>query len=326
MLRWLLRRLLWAAVTLLGITFVTFCVLDLAPSDRASLELARRSEEPGAPDLSLVSRDVALAKLRIRHGLVDEKTLQPLPVHERYAKWLAAAVTFRMCGPGDDPAEFRARLARAVPVSLLLGALSLCVALAVGIPLGARLGMRAGSREDRALGGAMLALAAAPDALLATLAMLLFCGPVFDWLPTGGLESVAHFVLPVGVMAIGPAILVARFLRESVARTAKSPFADNLVAWGFTPQERARRIVRVASAPLATLAGSLLPMLVAGSVVVETVFSIDGMGRLAFEAVRGNDHAMVMATTLLTATATLLGFVASDLLHRVLDPRVRLDA
>ena len=59
---------------------------------------------------------------------------------------------------------------------------------------------------------------------------------------------------------------------------------------------------------------------------METVFSIDGMGRLAFEAVRGNDHAMVMATTLLTATATLLGFVASDLLHRVLDPRVRLDA
>lgn len=326
MLRWLLRRLSSAALTLLGITFVTFCVLDLAPVDRASLELARRSEEPGAPNLSLVSRDVALAKLRIRHGLVDGTTLQPLPVHERYAKWIAGAATLRLCGPGDDPAEFRARLARAVPVSLLLGGLSLALGLAIGIPLGARLGMRTGSREDRAVGGAMLALAAAPDALVATFALLLFCGPVFDWLPTGGLGSVSHFVLPVSVMAIGPAILVARFLRESVARTARSPFADNLVAWGFTPRERARRILRVALAPLATLAGSLLPMLVAGSVVVETVFSIDGMGRLAFEAVRSNDHAMVMATTLLTATATLLGFVASDLLHRAFDPRVRLDA
>lgn len=326
MLRWLSLRLLWAALTLLGITFVTFSALDLAPVDRATLELARRSEQPGAPDLSAVNREIALAKLRIRHGLVDGKSLEPVPVHERYAKWLADAATLRFCGPGDDPAEFRARIARAAPVSLTLGALALLVALAFGILLGARLGMRPGSREDRVVGGAMLLLAGVPDALVGTLALVLFAGPVFDWLPVGGLDTAAHYVLPVSVMAVGPTVLIVRFLRESVARAAASPFADNLEAWGFSPRERNRRILRVALAPVATLAGSLLPMLVAGSIVVETAFTIDGMGRLAFEAVRANDHAMVMATTLLTATATLLGFVVSDVLHRAFDPRVRLSA
>ncbi len=324
MLRWLSLRLLWAALTLLGITFVTFCALDLAPVDRASLELALRSEQPGAPELSAVNREVALAKLRIRYGLVDSKTLEPAPVHQRYARWLANAVTLRFCGPGDDPEEFRARIRRAVPVSLQLGALALAVALAFGIVVGARLGMRPSSREDRIVGGAMLLLTGVPDALVATLALVLFAGPVFDLLPVGGLDTWAHYVMPVCVIAVGPGVMIARFLRESVARAASSPFADNLEAWGFTARERSRRILRVALAPIATLAGSLLPMLVAGSIVVETVFTIDGVGRLAFEAVRANDHAMVMAVTLLTACATLFGFVASDLLHRAVDPRVRL--
>jgi peptide/nickel transport system permease protein len=165
---------------------------------------------------------------------------------------------------------------------------------------------------------------------------------VFDWLPAGGfgasddaasrgalaawIDASLRLVLPIGAMAIGPLVLIARFLRESVARTAASPFADNLVAWGFPGPQRARRILRVALSPLATLVGSLLPMFVAGSIVVETVFAIDGMGRLAFEAVRANDHAMTMAVTLIGAVATLVGFVLSDLLHRALDPRVRLDA
>ena len=342
MLRWLLRRLGSAALALLGITFVTFCALDLAPVDRAALELAQRSEQPGAPELSVVSRDIALAKLRLRYGLVDEKTLQPAPVTQRYLRWLQNAATLRFCGPGEDPKEFRSRIGRALPVTLLLGSLSLCVALLLGVPLGAWLGMRAGSLADRAVGGALLVLAGLPDALVATIGLVLFAGPVFDWLPAGGfgasddaasrgalaawLDASLRLVLPLSAMAIGPLVLIARFLRESVARTAASPFADNLIAWGFPEKQRARRILRVALSPLATLAGSLLPMLVAGSIVVESVFAIDGMGRLAFEAVRANDHAMTMAVTLIGAVATLMGFVLSDLLHRALDPRVRLDA
>lgn len=337
MLRWALLRLLWACVSLLGVTFVTFLVLDLAPVDRAALVVAQRTEEVESSAGS--DRDVALARLRIRYGLVDGATLEPVPVLERYGTWLSNAARLQFCGPGEDPAEFRARIARAVPVSLLLGSLALCLALAIGIPLGAWLGMQTSSLVDRLASAVMFASSGLPDVLVATLLVLWFAGPVFDWFPASGLASddvangwlaafwdrVQHLVLPVAVMAISPLVLIVRFLRESVARTAAMPFAHNLVAWGFEPAERRRRILRAALSPLATLTGSLLPMLVAGSIVVETVFSIEGIGRLAFEAVQTQDHAMVMAVTLWTSVATLLAFVVSDLLHRAVDPRVRLD-
>lgn len=328
MLRWWLSRLLWSLPTLVGVTFVTFLVLDAAPVDRAALELARRAEESSVAASG--ERDVALARLRIRYGLVDAATLEPVPVHVRYGRWLADAARFRFCGPGEDPVEFRARLSRAVPVTLGLGALSLVVALALGIPFGARLGLRAGSRGERAASLATFALLGLPEALVATLALLVFAGPVFAWFPAGGLggpsllDRAHHLVLPVLVGALGPFLLVVRFLRESVARASRAPFAQNLDAWGFEPRERDRRVVRAGLAPIATLLGGLLPMLVTGSIVVESTFAIDGMGRLLWSAVQTHDHAMVMAITGITAVVTLLGLVSSDLVHRLLDPRVRL--
>lgn len=328
MLRWWLSRLLWSLPTLVGVTFVTFFVLDRAPVDRAALEIARRAEESGTAAAG--EREVALARLRIRYGLVDPMTLEPVPVHVRYGRWLADAARLRLSGPGEDPVEFRARLARAAPVTLGLGALSLLVAFGLGVPFGARLGLRAGSRGERAASAATFALLGLPDALVATLLLLCFAGPVFAWFPAGGLggpgffDHAHHLVLPVLAMSLGPFLLVVRFLRESVARAKDAPFAQNLDAWGFEPRERDRRVVRAALAPLATLVGGLLPMLVTGSVVVESTFAIDGMGRLLWNAVQTNDHAMVMAITLISAVVTLAALVLSDLAHRALDPRVRL--
>lgn len=333
----LLRRCLWMVPTLLGITFVTFLALDLAPLDRASLELAQREET--APLASEQAREVALARLRIRYGLIDPQTLEPVPVYLRYLRWLGNAVTFRLAGPDEDQAGFRRRLGAALPVSVLLGFWALVVAGAVGAPLGVWLGMRRGSRQDRAASALMFLALGIPEVLLATLLLLAFGGAGLGWLPVTGLRSegavadsfaaqlldlARHLVLPVAVMAIGPTLLVARFLRESVGRAAESAFARNLDAWGIEPRLRRRRLLHVGFAPLATLAGTLLPMLVAGSIAVETVFSLDGVGRLGLMAVRSQDQAMVMAVTVLGSVVTLGALVLSDLLHRWVDPRVRL--
>jgi peptide/nickel transport system permease protein len=135
-----------------------------------------------------------------------------------------------------------------------------------------------------------------------------------------------HLVLPVAVMAIAPALLITRFLRESVGRVATSTFALNLEAWGVDAHTRRRRLLRAGFAPVATLIGSLLPQLIGGSIVVETVFSIEGAGRLAWNAVRNQDQAMVMFVVLLASIATLLSLLLSDVAHRWIDPRVRLAA
>ena len=132
-----------------------------------------------------------------------------------------------------------------------------------------------------------------------------------------------HLILPVLVMASGPTVLVTRFLRDSVARASASPFADNMRALGLPPKVIRWRLARNGAAPLATLAGSLLPMLVGGSIIVENLFSLDGLGHLAYQAVLDQDQALVMALVLLTSTVTLIALIVSDILHRLVDPRVR---
>ncbi|MBX3464042.1 MAG: ABC transporter permease [Planctomycetes bacterium] len=337
MIRWLLLRLLWLVAMLFGITAVTFAVLDLAPVDRAELEAAARAEsgtltEPG-------SREAAIGRLRLRYGLVDADTLAPAPLWRRYGTWLGRAMTLRLAGPNEDPAAFWRRLARALPVTLLLGGLALLVAFGLGLPLGAAAGMRAGSRLDRALSAGAFVLAGVPEFLLATLLVLAFGGAWLQWLPPAGLQSRGaehwplwrqatdlgwHLLLPVAVLAAGPLVLVVRFVRDGVARAAAAPFAQTLRALGLEPPLVRRRLLRNALAPVATLTGSLLPLLVGGSIVVENVFALDGMGRLAFTAVLRQDQAMVMAVVLLTSVTTLLALLLSDLLHAWADPRVRL--
>jgi peptide/nickel transport system permease protein len=180
-----------------------------------------------------------------------------------------------------------------------------------------------------------------PEFLLAMLLLLAFCGAYLQWLPATGLRSngsehwslVAqvvdfgrHLCLPVAVMSVGPLVLVTRFVRASVARTLETPFAVNLRALGIEPAIVRRRLLANACAPVATLVGTLLPMLVGGSIVVENLFSLDGLGHLLWTAVKGQDQAMVMALVIISSVATLLSLLASDLLHRLVDPRVRLSS
>jgi peptide/nickel transport system permease protein len=125
-------------------------------------------------------------------------------------------------------------------------------------------------------------------------------------------------------MSIGPLVMVTRFVRDAVARASAAPFVISLRALGVEPKTVNRRLLRHGAVPVATLTGGLLPLLVGGSIIVENLFSLDGLGHLAFRAVLGQDQAIVMALVLLTSTVTLLALLISDLMHRLVDNRVRL--
>ena len=178
-----------------------------------------------------------------------------------------------------------------------------------------------------------------PQFLLATLLLLAFTSVWVQWFPPTGLSSLGsegdpwfarlldrawHLVLPVTVMSLAPFVMVTRFVRDAVARADRAPHTVCLRALGVHERVVARRLLRHGATPAATLAGGLLPMLVGGSIVVENVFSLDGLGHLAFQAVIDQDQALVMALVLLTSVVTLLSLFVSDLLHRLVDPRVRL--
>lgn len=335
--RWLLARAAWCLLMLVGITLATFVVMDLAPVDRAERAIVQAAPDRAFPDAR--AREAAILQLRIRHGMVDPVTHAKLPLLPRYGRWLANAATLRFGGPGEDHAALWRRLGQALPVSLLLGSLALVLALASGIALGVALGLRAGSRLDRLTAPCITFAAAIPEYLAATLLLLAFSSAWLQWLPAAGLRSpgaetwslpaqlldfVHHLLLPVLVMAVGPFVLVTRFVRDAVARAERAPFVAAMRGLGVDERIVRARLVRHGCVPLATLAGSLLPMLVGGSLVIENLFALDGLGHLAFEAAIRLEQSMVMAIVVLGSVVTMAALAASDWLHRRLDARVRL--
>lgn len=328
----LLKRVLCALSALLGISLVTFAMVDLAPADHALLALEGTESAETAQ-----ARAATLRSLRVRFGQVDPVSGIEYSFGERYVRWLGHAAQLDFAAASDDPAEFAARIRSALPVTLLLAFLSLVLAVSIALPLGTWLGLRRGmvaSTVDTLL----VALWAVPQFLLGTLLVLLVgggFGPML--LPTTGLRSLgaetwspvaqaldllAHLVLPVLTLAVGPAVWLTRQLRESVARAAGADFVRALRGLGMEEDVIKRRIVRNGLAPLATAAGTLMPMLVSGSVIVERIFSVPGLGDLSCRAVFAREVPMVMAMTMLVSVATLLGLVVSDVLHRALDPRI----
>lgn len=336
--RYVGKRLLWMVPSLLGISLVTLLLMDLAPSSRAEIEIS--DPQALAADTDSEARDAKIRLLREHWGLIDPATGEEYSVWWRWLQWLGRACTLDLAGPGVDPAQFYGRILRALPVTLLLNVLALLLALGVAIPLGARLGMAKAGPLDRALSGGMFALYCLPEFLLATLLLVVFGGGFTEpILPIRGLRSdgagewpalaqlwdmVQHLVLPVLALAAAPCVVITRFLRDSVGRAARSDFVLALRGWGVPEAVVRRRALHNGLSPLVTLLGVLLPGLVSGSVVVESIFTLPGLGQLAFESARRQEFPMVMAMTLLASAVTLASLLLSDVLQRVVDPRVEL--
>jgi peptide/nickel transport system permease protein len=334
--RYLLARLLWMVPALLGITIVTFALMDLAPADRAAMAM-RDIEQAGSDALA---REQALQRLRVSWGLADPQSGEPYTLVERYTTWLSRACRLDFVGPGEDAAAFRSRILEALPVTVLVNLLAVLVALGIALPLGSWLGMRIGGIADRAASLVLFAAFGLPEFLLATLLLLVFGGGFFgEILPSGGLRApnasawpplaqaldlARHLALPVATLAVGPCVVAVRFLRESVARAAASDFVLSMRALGLPERQVRRCALRNGLSPLVTHLGTMLPALVSGSVVVESVFSLPGLGRLAWEAMQAREYAMVMALTLLVSVVTLASLLLSDALQRAVDPRVDL--
>ncbi|MHC5065538.1 MAG: ABC transporter permease [Planctomycetota bacterium] len=332
---YLTKRLLWMIPSLFGISLLIFLLLDLVPADRAEVEMQRR-----AANQDIEAREEAVLNLRIRYGLVDRVTHEPRSVWERYWNWLVHASQLDFADPGEDPAQFRERFLSALAVSALVGLSAMLVALIVGLVLGGYLGMRAGGMIDRGVSGFLLVCYGLPEFLLATLVLLaISTESLVGMFPGAGLRSEGsenwslpdqmldlgwHLLLPVLIIALGPSTTLLRFVRESVSRAAASPFVQSLRGWGFEERQIRARVLRHGLTPLATMASTLLPMLVSGSLVVEMVFALPGLTPMVFAAISAREYALVMAGLMLVAIVVLLSMVISDLLHRCFDPRVQL--
>lgn len=237
----------------------------------------------------------------------------------------------RMLGRGDLGPSFRQKdfsvnelVATGLPVSLTIGGLALIIATTVGIAVGLKAGLSPGSRKDIALMGLTNVGIALPTIIVAPLLVLVF-GVTLGWLPTGGVGSFSHYILPPIALALPFTAAIARLTRGSVVETLSEPHLKTARAKGLTERLIIRRhIFPIALLPVVSYLGPAATSLLTGSVVIEQVFELPGIGRYFVQGALNRDYTLVMGVVVVYAALILTFNLLVDLAYARMDPRIRL--
>ena len=306
--RYVIRRLLLMIPTFLGITLLTFAVAQLAPGDPFQLEL-----ENGNPG------QVAVDQQRAQHGLDA-----PLPV--QFGRWLSRVARFDFGSSFTDRRPVTEKLGEAAPRTALIAGLSLLLGFGLAVPLGVVLAVNARKRWAKAVSALLIAAWSVPSFWLAVIGLMLFASPrFFNWLPVQGLAD-RGFILPVLCLTWPTLVVATRQVRSAMQEALGQDYVKAARARGI-PEGRViwRHALRNSLLPVVTMLGLHLPHLVGGSVVIERIFGIPGMGLLAFEAIGTRDYPTVMGVATVMALATMASMLVVDLAYGFIDPRIRLE-
>lgn len=336
MFAYLAQRLLLMIPTFIGLTFISFAIIHLAPGDPAELRAGGGLTAAGAEGLSTEQRSTverALVAWRAQYGL-DE------PLLVQYVHWLRNLFTLEFGASFKDNQPVWQKIAERLPVTIQLNVISIVLIYAVAIPLGIYSATHPYSFGDQLTTFVAFMLFALPSFWIGTLAIVFLCGGDFWYIfPPGGLTSVDyspnwpfwqrlldrawHLCLPVMVLSYAGFAGLSRFMRTSMLENIRQDFVQTARAKGLS--ERLviyKHVLRNSLIPIVTIMASILPALISGSVIIETIFSIPGLGQLGYEAVLARDYPIVMAVFTISSLLTLLSILLSDILLTVVDPRI----
>lgn len=308
---YLARRLTTLPLLLLGISIISFMLLNFAPGDAAEITLRRQNG-------GVTPSPAAVSELRQELGLND-----PLPV--RYGRWVSHAVRGDLGESYRSGAPIANELFRRLPATLLLAATALALAVAAGIPLGVMAAMKRGTWLDTACRLLALVGAAVPSYVMAPALMLLFA-VYLDWLPAIGYGSPKTLVLPAVALSFGTMAQLMRLTRASVLevlgqdymRTARAKgLSETVVIW--------RHGLKNALLPVVTVLGTSIGYLLGGAVIIETIFGWPGIGQFVVTGISQRDYPVVQGFVLYVAVIFLLVNLAVDVSYRWLDPRLHFD-
>ena len=246
------------------------------------------------------------------------------PLHEQYLDWAANALGGDLGQSLFTNEPVMDLILERVGVTILLSVYSLILALAVAIPLGVLAAIRANTAIDRAALGVAVFGQAIPNFWFGLILIYLF-GVLLRWLPISGSSSFAHFVLP--TVALGTAVMPAlmRLTRTGMLEVLEADFIRTARAKGLSPGVIFfKHALRNAILPVVSLAAVSLGFLLGGSVIVETVFALNGIGLLAYESILRSDFPVVQSILVFVSLAYIVLTLASDLINARLDPRIRL--
>lgn len=257
----------------------------------------------------------------------------------QYKIWLFEMARLNFGRSFKDHRPVIDKIAEALPITLALNLIEIFIVYFISIPLGVFSAMRRESFSDKSVMLLLLALYSLPSFWVATLLLMYFAsGEHLNWFPMVGIMSDGaenlpfmkmlgnitwHLVLPVTAMVYGSFAFLTRFSRSTMLEVIKQDYVRTALAKGVSRRRTIwRHAFRNSLIPLITLMGTLLPALLGGSVIIEQIFSIPGMGRLAFESVLARDYPTIMAIATISAFLTLVSLLLSDLAYVWVDPRI----
>jgi ABC-type dipeptide/oligopeptide/nickel transport system permease component len=300
----LARRLALLVPTLLGMATLVFAFLHLVPGDPVEIMLG----ESAAP------ADVAA----LRHDLGLDR---PLPL--QYARFLVRAAQGDLGRSIAFRAPVTSVIAARYPATLELAGAAFVIALGLALPLGIAAAVRPGGLVDRLARLASLAGVCLPSFWLGPLLILLFSFQL-GWLPVSGRGGPAHLVLPALTLGLGMMGILVRLTRTSLLGALREDYVRTARAKGL-PEWRVLAVhaLRNALGPVITVAGLQAGALLAGAIITETIFAWPGLGRLVVQAIDARDYPLVQGSVLAIGATYVAVNTATDLLHGVIDPRLR---
>lgn len=327
---YILQRILLFIPTLILITIVTFGISRLAPGDPAELKAGMAGENQQA------NREVTAETIKkIREAWhLDE------PVWKQYFRWVGDLVTLDFGKSFKDNKPVMEKIGERIPITLAMSLISIVLAYIIAIPIGIHSATHPGSTGDKVMTTILFMLYSLPSFWIATLAIIfLGGGDYLSIFPASNLYSIDysetwsfwqkaadiswHLALPMIIYTYGSFAFISRQMRGAMLETVRQDYIRTARAKGLAERTVVyKHALRNSLIPIITLLAGLLPGLIGGSIVVEKIFSIPGIGLLAFQALLERDYPIIMAELTLTAVLTMLGVLLADIMYSVVDPRI----
>ena len=302
---YLLRRLLVSALILLGVSFITFCLLYALPADPVRQIAGRAATQQ------------TVENIRQQLGLD-----QPLMV--QYGRYLWGLLHGDLGRSYLQRSEVTTLILARLPATLLLMAGAIACELAIGLTMGVIAALRRGTATDQGLMIASFVGVSAPQFVVGLLLLYVFAVQL-RWVPIGGYGSFSQLILPSLTLAITGAGWYSRMMRSSMIEVLGQDFIRTARAKGLARRRIVlRHALPNAVLPIIAMIGIDIGIFMGGIVVVESVFGWPGIGQLAWQAIQRVDIPIIMGVTLVSACAIVLGNLLADLVAPFIDPRIRL--